>query len=125
VIPPERVKLDTGAVNYEPQFARQKGTGAATYQLMRELRNKDAPALFAKLDQDPAVRARMLERLDQDAEYAAQTGQPVRADIQRAREILGREGLTGLLRALRAGVALPAAALVPLASALREQEQVE
>ena len=31
------------------------------------------------------------------------------------------QGFSGLFRALRVGVALPAAALVPMASALREQ----
>jgi hypothetical protein len=31
------------------------------------------------------------------------------------------QSFSGLFRALRAGVALPAAALVPMASALREQ----
>jgi hypothetical protein len=31
------------------------------------------------------------------------------------------QGFSGLFRALQAGVALPAAALVPMASALREQ----
>jgi hypothetical protein len=119
---PERVKLDSEVIDYEKSFARPEGTGAATHQLMRELRNKDAPALFAKLDQDPAIRAKILERMEMDAALAAQTGQPVREDLQRAREILSREGLTGLLRALRAGVALPAAALVPLSAALREKQ---
>jgi hypothetical protein len=123
---PERVKLDSEVIDYEKSFARPEGTGAATHQLIRELRNKDAPAAFAKLDQDPAIRARILERMEMDAALAAQTGQPVREDLQRAREIIGREGLVGLLRALRAGVALPAAVAVPLAAALRDQRgQVE
>ena len=123
--PPERVKLDTGMVNYEPQFARQEGTGAATHLLMRTLKDKNAPAMFAKLDKDPAIRAKILERMNLDAELAARTGQPVREDVQRAREIISRDGLTGLLRALRSGVALPAAAMVPLASALRDQSPGE
>ena len=47
--------------------------------------------------------------------YAAKTNQPVREDIQRAREINSREGFSGLFRALERGVALPAvAALVPV-----------
>ena len=125
VLPPERVKLDTGMVDYERQFARPEGTGAATHLLMRTLKNENAPAIFAKLDKDPAVRAKVLERMNLDAEHAAKTGQPVREDIQRAREIIARDGLTGLLRALRAGVPLPAAALVPLTSALREQQSGE
>ena len=49
---PERGKLDSEVIDFEKQFARSEGTGAATYQLMRELKNKNAPALFAKLDQE-------------------------------------------------------------------------
>ena len=57
-----------------------------------------------------------------DAEIAAQTGQPIRADLQRARQIIVEDGFSGLLAALKRGVALPAAAFAPLVELLREQE---
>jgi hypothetical protein len=44
---------------------------------------------------------------------------------QRARGIIARQGFSGLYRALKAGAPLPAAALVPLASVLQEQTEVE
>jgi hypothetical protein len=39
---------------------------------------------------------------------------PVRADLQRARQIIAESGFAGLFDALKRGVALPAAAFVPL-----------
>lgn len=121
VMPPQRVKLDTGAIDYEKAFASPEGSGMATRILQQAVRTKEAPAMIAKLDADDALRAKVLERLNLDADLAAKTGQPVRQDIQRAREIFAREGLTGLFRALARGVSLPAAALVPMASALQDQ----
>jgi hypothetical protein len=50
------------------------------------------------------------------------TVQPVREDVQRARQIIFEEGLTGLFRALKQGVALPAVALAPVAAVLQEQQ---
>jgi hypothetical protein len=47
----------------------------------------------------------------------------VRKDIQLARDIVSREGVSGLYRAMRAGAPLPAVALLPLASLLQEQQQ--
>ena len=41
---------------------------------------KDAPALIGKLDADPQIRQAVLARMQGDAEIAAQTGQPIRAD---------------------------------------------
>ena len=68
-------------------------TGKATRILMQAVRSKDAPAMFAKFDADPNIRSAVLDRLNRDAEKAASTGQPVRKDIQLARDIINREGL--------------------------------
>jgi hypothetical protein len=83
---------------------------------------KDAPALIGKLDADPQIRQAVLARMQGDAEIAAQTGQPIRADLQRARQIIVEDGFAGLFAALRRGVALPAA-FVPLLELFRQQEQ--
>jgi hypothetical protein len=47
---------------------------------------------------------------------------PIRADLQRARQIIAESGFTGLFQALKKGVALPAAAFVPLIELLQQQE---
>jgi hypothetical protein len=61
-----------------------------------------------------------------DFECAGSTNQPVRQDIQRARRIIAREGFSGLFRALKRGVALPAAVMAPtLAEFLQEEGQGE
>jgi hypothetical protein len=124
VAPPTCVKLDIGSIDYEKVLGTgQEGTRKATRILMQAIRSKDAPAMFGKLDADPTIRARVLARFDRDAEYAAKSGQPVRKDIQLARDIVSREGVSGLYRAMRAGAPLPAVALLPLASLLQEQQQ--
>ena len=48
------------------------------------------------------------------------TGQPIRADVQLARQIIVDEGFAGLFRALKAGAALPAVAFVPLIQLLQQ-----
>ena len=45
-----------------------------------------------------------------------------RKDVMRDRRIIAQQGLTGLFRALARGVALPAAALVPVMELLQQQE---
>jgi hypothetical protein len=48
------------------------------------------------------------------------------AGIQRARKIISRQGFSGLFRALKRGVKLPAlAALAPVVSALRGEDRGE
>lgn len=122
-VPPKQAKLETGAVGYEKALAGPQGTGMATRVLQKALRSKDAPALMARLDGDLALRTKVMERLNRDAEYGARTGQPVRADVQRARRIIARDGFAGLFRALRAGVALPAAVLAPVMAAMQQPQE--
>ena len=116
---PEGVKIDAGYVGYEDAL-KKPGSGEATKILEDALNSPEAPAMLAKLDKNTALRAKVLDRLNRDAEYAAKTGQPVREDIQRARQIISEGGFSGLFEARRAGVALPAlAALAPVVSYLR------
>jgi hypothetical protein len=53
------------------------------------------------------------------------TGQPIRADLQRARQIIAESGSTGLFDALKRGVALLAAAFAPLVQLLAQEPQGE
>jgi hypothetical protein len=78
--------------------------------------------MLAKFDKDQTLRQRLLDRLDRDFEYARKTKQPDRQDFQRARRIIARQGFSGLFCALEPGVALPAAAFVPLIELLQQQE---
>jgi hypothetical protein len=59
-----------------------------------------APGSLEKLDADPQFHAMLLRRLERDAERATPMGS-VRADIQRAREIIAKDGLRGLFEAMR------------------------
>jgi hypothetical protein len=59
--------------------------------------------------------------MERDAELAAQTGQPIRADLQRARQIIAESTFTGLFQALKRGVARPAAAFAPLVQLLLQE----
>ena len=45
---------------------------------------------------------------ERGAELAVQTGQPIQADLQRARQIISESGFAGLFKALKRGAALPA-----------------
>lgn len=84
------------------------GTGAVTRHFLDSM----APESAARLDMDPGSRA----AVGRMADYDAASGFTPRQDIQNARRIYEREGLTGLRRALESGaVALPAAvAAVPM-----------
>src|SRR5262245_65831765 len=52
------------------------------------------------------------------------TGQPIRADLQRARQIIAESGSAGLFEALKRGVTLPAVAFAPLVQPLVQSEEV-
>jgi hypothetical protein len=68
-----------------------------------------------------SIRYPIMER---DAEMMASTGQPIRQDLQLARQIIVEKGFSGLFEALKAGAALPAAAFVPLVQLLDQAEEV-
>jgi len=121
---PEQVKLDTGYIDYASLWGKKEGTGAVTRELKRQLTNPDAPAIIAKLDSNMDLRRSVLAKMERDAEVAAQTGQPIRADVQLARKIISEEGFAGLFRALKAGAALPAVAFAPLVQLLTQAEEL-
>ena len=54
-----------------------------------------------------SIRYPIMER---DAEMMASTGQPIRQDLQLARQIIVEKGFSGLFEALKRGAALPALA---------------
>lgn len=103
---PNRTKLETVYAGYEDLWGTQ--SGAVTEAMFKHLDKPEAPAVLARLDQDPKVRQRVLEKMRVDAE----SGAPVNEAVQNAREIYARGGLVGLRKALKDGrVALPAVAL--------------
>ena len=57
------------------------------------------------------IRQAVLALMERDAELAAKTGQPIRADPQRARPIIATCGFRGLFEALKKGV--PTASFSP------------
>jgi hypothetical protein len=67
-----------------------------------------------------SIRYPIMER---DAEMMASTDQPIRQDLQLARQIIAESGFTGLFDALKRGVALPALAFAPLVKLLAQQEE--
>jgi hypothetical protein len=113
---PQRVQLDSGYIGYENAWRDPPGSGAVTRELQKHLQNPEIIDAIAKLDGDPGFRQTVLNHIERDKARAEKTGQPVREDLQLAREIIVKDGVSGLLRALQQGVALPAAAalLTPL-----------
>lgn len=100
---PERAKLESVYTGYENLWGTENG--AVTRAMFERLDKPQAPGVLARLDQDPKVRQRVLEKMRVDAE----SGAPVNEAVQNAREIYARGGLIGLRKALEAGtVALPA-----------------
>jgi hypothetical protein len=100
----KQVKVVQGHVNYEQDFAKANaGSGKAT----RKLFENTTPEARAKLDADPAVREEVAGRIKRDADWAAATNEPVRPDIQLARQIFVERGFAGLLDALEKGLPLP------------------
>ena len=69
------------------------------------------------------MRQAVLARMERDAELAAQTGQPIQAHLQRARQIIAESGFTGLFEALKRAAALPAA-FAPLVQLVVQSEEV-
>ena len=68
-----------------------------------------------------SIRYPIMER---DAEMMASTGQPIRQDLQLARQIIVEKGFSGLFEALEQGAALPAVVFAPLVQLLTQAEEV-
>ena len=113
---PHRAKLASVYAGYEDLWGKESG---AVTRAMFEHLDEAPPAVLARLDQDPKVRARVLEKMAVDA----QSGAPVNEAVQNVREIYGRGGLVGLRKALKTGaVTLPA---VVAAVGLRPEERAD
>jgi hypothetical protein len=69
------------------------------------------------------MRQAVLAHMERDATTAAQTGQPIRADVQLARQIFSESGFAGLFEALKKGAAVPAVAFVPLLELLEGRDR--
>lgn len=105
---PRRTDVRTLNVDYADEWKQGHGSGAVTRKLQEVLR--DDPLIIDKLDASPEIRANALAQLERDEKIAAQTGDPVRVDLQNARREIHAGGFRGLFNALAAGkVALPAA----------------
>jgi hypothetical protein len=105
----EPAKVDSGYIGFEDAWTKGHGSGAATAQL-REL---IPPQLIDKIDKSQPLRDMVLRLFDQSNEREALDWDPARRDLQNAREIFSKEGLSGLFEALEKGaIALPAAALI-------------
>lgn len=89
------------STDYEKSL-QTPGQGLATRQLFEALNRPEIPAAAGKLD-TPALRQKAVDRLQRDIEYAKQTGDPTRIDIQNARRVVGKTGLAGLADLLAKG----------------------
>jgi hypothetical protein len=99
------VRREGDLIDYANAWKAGEGSDAVTNQMLAGL-NAAQEASLSK----PEVRAAVLAKFDRDAEIAAKTGQPVRKDLQTARQIFAAKGIAGLKDALGKGL-LPAAAV--------------
>ncbi len=116
---PERVKVDSGYIDYTPKWQEGVGSGAATREMLEQI--SKTPRLRAAMSNNPDIPKAALARLERDEEWAGKWG-ATREDIQNARRIIGKG--TGwverLEAALKAGALLPAAALAVFGTAAEE-----
>jgi hypothetical protein len=131
--PLERQFVDTNLLDFDkfPEFTHKyygyRGyAGERTDILLERLKDPRIPALFDRLDKDPALRKMMLGLIERDEQWAKMGGNgPLSESLQRARQIIADGGLKALEAARKAGVVLPAVALPVLGDALdTEQRQV-
>ena len=98
-------RMESVYEEYEPLF-RSRGTGAATRKFLDDIMADERVAAAL----EPELMRKAEANLVRDVEKQRTSGYAVREDIQRARQILSRSGLTGLKQALESGAILPAAA---------------
>lgn len=101
------------------------GTGAATDDLIAHAQRLPE-SVIAKFDA-PAIKARLLAKIENDALMGAKSGLPLREDIQRARALMAAPGgwLKNLIAARQRGEALPAVLAAPLAELLSDDGQLQ
>jgi hypothetical protein len=116
----DRVKIDTGYIDYESAWQAGQGSGKATAQFLDSLNQN--PALRSNIE--PELRRKAQMNMERDAEVAASTGRPIREDVQNARKIFVEGGWEALQKALNRGELLPAVALAAmlLPSAFSDQQ---
>jgi hypothetical protein len=124
-VKPQRAQIESGYVGFEDAWRAGEGSGAVTRMLQPFMENPAAPGFVEKLDASPALRQRVMERLEQDANVALNTGAAVREDVQLLRHIVAEEGFSGLFRALAQGAPLPAVLVAPVLQAAQWGDQDE
>ncbi len=124
---PRRASIDSG---YQSMFeaGSPQGSGEMT-DALRALVMQYPDSVRAKLDASPGIRQAARGKAERDVDWSQRTGQPIREDVQRARQIVGDEGLSGLFAARDRGVPLPSIIIPTLtagglgATALGSQQQ--
>jgi hypothetical protein len=116
----DRVKIDTGYIDYESAWQAGQGSGKATAQFLDSL--NQSPTLRSNIE--PELRRKAKMNMERDAEVAARTGRPIREDVQNARRIFIEGGLEALQRAVDRKDFVPAVALAAmlLPSAFSDQQ---
>ena len=119
----ERAKIQSGYIDYQADLQNEvlpgfAGSGRATQRFLDQLENN--PTIMKNIE--PELRAKAGENFARDAARAAETGDPVREDVQRARQILRDEGLSGLKAALMRKELLPAVAAALVVPFLSESD---
>ena len=103
----QRVKVDSGYVDYADLWKTEGSREATTKFLDDTLRN---PELARALE--PELRAKAAANLKRNQEYAERTGDVVRQDIMNALRILSEQGLRGLRTAVQNNQVLPSVAIL-------------
>ena len=119
----ERAKIQSGYINYQADLQNEvlpgfAGSGRATQRFLDQLENN--PAIMKNIE--PELRAKAGENFARDAARASESGDTVREDVQRARQILRDEGLSGLKAALMRKELLPAVAAALVVPFLSESD---
>ena len=119
----ENIRLSSPAVEWD---FTQPGSGAATRQLEQLVTDPRYPRVMQSLDNSPRLMNKVMDLFQRDTFFNRATGDPLRSDVQRAREIFingvatGKGGFTELFKALKNGAVLPAVALPILGLGLRQ-----
>ena len=114
-------KYPRNAAFIPPEVARTLGemgdhlkdiptNGQGTRELLEQI--ESTPAIMRQLD-SPAIRQKVLDKIDRDENWAASTGMRTSAELQNLRRIFAEGGFKALRAAVDAGkIALPVAAAV-------------
>jgi len=97
--------------SYEDLWAHE-GLGRVTQRMLDAIPER----LRQQIDDSPALRRVVANKLELDEEVAKTTGRPIREDVQNLRRIFAKGGLAAVKKALEEGALLPAL-VVPLLGA--------